>query len=516
MSCEYDRHVSYVHKPFFYLNRFVKLKPRTHRSDNIGQLLLQEHLVVKDYAVADPNLPAVFLDFQKYSYEPVYSLNRVDNQSLEWIVVVMTEMFSSALVEEDLSPWPLQQALDAMNGNTSPGYPWNLSFKTKDEWRKSRLDFRAILTEYLRTSVCFWNVSFKEEVRPLAKLEQNRARSFMSGPVEENLACLIFFGSLLNVVVENWRLLPITYGINMRARGWDFLIRRFKLRKAWAIDFSRFDGSLSPILFWIVYLILIRLIPDGKTPYGCTVHQAILSILKSHVASPCVFPDGFVCWKYTGNPSGSGLTIFVNSMIQLILVLLYLHVVHGVTSFEEVESFEKQAHGDDGRYGANYEDLGKLDFNDMNCFWQGQGLTIQVTTDNEEPVPVQELAFLSHVSVNYDGIWVPAPAEPEKLIASAELRVDNNTPDDWDPDAYELARLAQIANELVFCGELFDAMQRVVLRFIEDRERQRPTLRHNISWINAQKHIKRKRDIVASYTSDLPLRYEASPDALEH
>jgi len=497
--------VSEVHKPIGYVLKFAKLRPRTVPSQRIGRLLRDEHLRAVGYAMADPNLAAVFQDFQKYSYSPVEEVN-LPRTAVQWVIGTIVDMLSPALVGADLSPWSVPYAMEHMAKNTSPGHPWTSAFKDKRAWCNAGLDYDAILTFLFATKLCFWNVSFKEEIRPLEKLKANKARSFMSGPVEENLACLVIFGALLSQIVDDWRTLPITYGINPRRRGWDFLVRRFRGKRCFAIDFSRFDGSLVRFLFWVTCEILKKLVPDGPTPWGCSVHEAITSIILMQVSGPCVFSNGMVVQKENGNPSGSGLTIFVNCVIQLILVLLYLHICHQVDELD-LEQFELQVHGDDGRHGASEDFIGCLNFDDMNAFYRSIGWPVEVTSDFTDAKPPEDLVFLSHKTVSWNNVFVPVPEDPLKLIASAELRNADALPEDVDEDAYLLARLVQITNELVFCEE-FDAMERVCLRFIREVEAERPSIKNDVSWAAAKRHIKQKHVLVSSYVDLDPLVLE--------
>lgn len=488
--------VSDVHRPFQYLPKFTVLKPHTVTDHDIARLLIIYGLDASDWAMARPNLKAVWQDFAKYSYDSDIKHGFSDDD-LAWVVQYCANELAPALVGvDDWSPIPLHEAMAKMNGATSPGYPWNVRWHTKDGWRKAPIDHDAILREFLETKTCFWNVSFKEEVRPFQKLTENKARSFMSGPAEENVAGIMFLGKLLDAVVDSWRTIPITYGINQRARGWHVLLSRFFGLSVQAIDFSKFDGSLARFFFWLAYLVICELVPNILTDYGY-LHDCIAAVIEAQILSPCVFSNGLIAWKKTGNPSGSSLTIFINSLIHMIVIALYLRVRHRLDE-EEMKRVKMACHGDDGVHGTDRDLVGVLDFNDMNAFYANRGFTLVITTDNPEPVSVEHVVFLSQRSVKWGDIWVPVPEEPLKLIASAELRNDENVPDGWDKYAYHLARLIQITNQLVFT-EYFDSMFAVVREYIALHELRDKSLINDISWNVAKRHMKPKHMLIASY-----------------
>lgn len=491
--------LSDIHVPFFEVPKFTRLHSHVVADHDIAALLKEEHIACGDWAMAQPNLAAVLQDFAKFSHSDPSCVG-VPPDVLDWAVNETLRFFQPVVAGKDLSPQRLDHAMGRMNMATSPGWPWNAKYKTKREWTKAKIDHSAIVKHYLRTRTCFWNVSHKEEIRPLQKLKENKSRSFMSGPAEENVACIMYFGKLLEATVDGWRLNPMIYGMNPRARGWQLLLEQFGDFKAIGIDFSKFDGSLMAWLFWLVYRVCVALIPNvSPGPGWPPAHEAILSIISSQLFGPCVFPHGVLCYKYTGNPSGSGLTIFVNSVIHLLLVLIYLKSKHNVTSEDIQKSFHFNIVGDDGRHGADDAHIHMLDFEDMNRFYAHLGATIEIKPDNEVPLPPHELVFLSQSTVTYQDTWVPTPESPEKLIASAELRNDETVPENWHVKAYHLARLIQITNQLVF-SEYWDAMNRIVEEYIVIQTSKNPGIVADLSWQHALAHRATKDHIAASFT----------------
>lgn len=492
------RFVSDVHAPFFHLPKFTRLFPHVVSDPEVAALFREEHIVCDDWAMALPNLAAILQDFSKYSHDEP-DIVGVAAEDISWVVEAVVDYLSPACVGKDLTPEPLARAMLRMHMATSPGWPWNIKYRTKRAWVDAKIDHAAICKHYLETKCCFWNVSHKEEIRSLEKLLDNKSRSFMSGPAEENSSCLSYFGPLLRAVVDGWRLTPIIYGMNPRKRGWQLLLEQFGDFLAYGIDFSKFDGSLPRWMFWIVYRICCALVPDvAPEPGWPTAHVAMAAILISQLCSPCVFPTGLVGFKYVGNPSGSGLTIFVNSVIHLVLLLLYLRVVYKLDLDEIRESFHFNCLGDDGRHGADDSHIGQLNFTDMQAFFRGLGCTLEIKPENERPLPPEELVFCSQITVEYHETWVPTPEDPEKLLASAELRNDVQPPEGWHVKAYHLARLIQITNQLVF-SEYWEPMNRVIDKYILLQLERLPELASDVSWAHALRHRKPKDLIVRSY-----------------
>lgn len=499
MYPESVKRLSDVLQPFCHV-KCSQLRARAQTDPDLTALVHEYKLDASQFAMAYPNMNAIYEDLYKYSYA---STTEIPSEDEDWVVEVVTEMCAPVLGDR-FSPETFAEAVGYVNRDTSPGFPENLKYASKGEWLDDKsLDHEMIAKRYAATGVCTGNCSFKEEVRPLEKLEQEKARSFISGNIVENIVWLMYCGPLFRAIAENWRHLPVTYGLSELHRGWHFLLERLRSWLGFKTDMKQCDGSLDYAIQRVVGRIFKVFVKDeSPAPGWPKAHEMIDRLIKSNCRMWIKLPTGIIFLKKHGNSSGCGATIQINSFAQLVIVLLFLRS-RGLTKDEILKNFEFQCHGDDGRFAAKGEYVKFLDFGALNNYWKARGKNFRFEVENESPERLEFLPWLSRLTRWFEDTFVPYPKDPAKLLASAVLR--NRVPKGVEPHAYVMSRWWQLTNQLVFVPDSnpvnFDSMTAIGNEYSQLCEKRMPELKNNQDWVNAHKHRKPRWWLCGQHTS---------------
>lgn len=480
-------------RPFLFVHGH-DLKTKMVDDPDLTAVVYSSGLDASSFAMAFPNMEAIYQDLFKYSYTSVPPISR---ELEDFAVDVIIQMLQSALPEQQFKPDTFHEAASYVNRDTSCGYPENMKYANKGAWLDDdAIDHESIAKRYANTGVCIGQCSFKEEVRPLEKLEQEKARSFVSGNIVENICWLVYAGPFFRALASNWRDSPITYGISELHRGWHFLLERIGKWLGFKTDMKQCDGSLDLYLQKLVARVWKFFIADESPGPGWPkAHEAIDRMTESNCKMWMRLPTGVIFLKKQGNGSGGGATIQFNSCGQLAIVIMWLRN-QGMSKNDILRHFEFQCHGDDGRFAASPEYLTNLDFQSMNAWWKSLGRLYQFEVEGEGPSDLSTLPWLSRNTTVFQGTYVPYPKEPAKLLASAVLR--NRLPEKVHPKAYVRARWWQLTNQLVFVPTNYSPINHeTMVRLGEQYEKvcvtKDPTLINNIEWRNAGKNRKNKR-----------------------
>lgn len=471
------------------------LKSKLTDDPELTAVVNESGLDASQFAMAFPNLEAVYQDLYKYSYSEVPA---IPSELEDFAFEVMVELFQKAMPGQDFRPDSFHEALGYVNRETSPGFPENMKYKNKAAWLDDNsIDHESIVKRYATTGVCVGQCSFKEEVRPLEKLEQEKARSFVSGNIVENICWLIYAGPFFRAMAASWRDSPVTYGISELHRGWHYLLERIGKWLGFKTDMKQCDGTLDLFLQRLVARVWKFFIADESPGPGWPkAHEAIDRMTEANCKMWMRLPTGVLFLKKQGNGSGGGATIQFNSCGQLAIVIMWLKQ-QGLTKEEILSQFEFQCHGDDGRFAASPEYLKYLDFPKMNAWWKSLGRLYHYEVEGgPAPSDLSRLPWLSRMTTVVGGTYVPHPKEPAKLLASAVLR--NRIPDDVHPKAYVRSRWWQLTNQMVnvpqeYSPINFDKMVELGEQYEKVCLEKDKTLVNNVSWRVAGHNRKMKR-----------------------
>lgn len=496
--------------PFVYTTA-TPLKARTRTDQDLFALVSEFKLDCSKFAMANPNEDAIYEDLGKYGYvdTPAFSLDErsyLRQCTLEFVAPAFPEKFK---------PDSFAMALNHVNRGSSPGFPENMRYTTKADWLDDNsIDHEAIVLRYINSGVATGLCSFKEEVRPLEKLEDDKARSFISGNIAENIAWLVYCGPFFRALSSKWRQTPITYGMSELHRGWNFQMERSRGMKGKVTDMKQQDGSLDTEMQFLVADDFKLFIEDVSPGHGWPkAHEAIDKLISANCVQWVRMVNGVIFLKKQGNSSGNGATIQINSFSKLKVFFLWCYE-QGLSIEQIKQKFVFYCHGDDGGFFAEGNWLKYLDFEKMNSYWTARGKLYRFEAENDVPQPAYDLSWLSRKSIRFADTWVPVPEEPGKLITSAILR--NRPPKGADWRCYVIARFWQLAANCVFCSGQwsYDQLTKIGNRYVSKHVERDPSLKNNPEWVNANRHFKARWQLELAHTSTEKVWINKGPSKL--
>lgn len=256
--------------------------------------------------------------------------------------------------EEAIQGVPGEEYLPSMNRQTSPGYPYVLKRKGKGktQWLgkegdllvnnlELKTDVETLLdhaSQGLRDPIVF-TALFKDERRPIRKVDEGKTRIFAGGPMHFTIAIRMFFlgfcAAFMKQRIRNGSLV----GSDVHSYDWTRFVKYLNEvsdvnePNFLAGDHSNFDGSLILQLLWVVYRIIERLY---KRENNLTTY-----VLWSSICN-CVLLFKTLLFMLThSQPSGNPLTTVINTIYGRLLffytLLLLLRDIIEKGDDEQVE-----------------------------------------------------------------------------------------------------------------------------------------------------------------------------------
>lgn len=234
--------------------------------------------------------------------------------------------------EEAIQGIPGEEYLPSMNRQTSPGYPYVLKRKGmgKTQWlgkdgdllvdnEELKTDVENLLchaSQGIRDPVVF-TALFKDERRPIKKVDEGTTRIFAGGPMHFTVAIRMFFlgfcAAFMKQRIRNGSLV----GSDVHSYDWTRFVKYLNEvsdvnePNFLAGDHSNFDGSLILQMLWVVYRIIERL-------YGRT-NNLTTYVLWSSICN-CVLLFKTLLFMLThSQPSGNPLTTIINTIYGRLL-----------------------------------------------------------------------------------------------------------------------------------------------------------------------------------------------------
>lgn len=213
----------------------------------------------------------------------------------------------------------------SLNRTTSPGYPYNLTNKSKGKsaWLGSGMEFDLTNLE-LRGDVeslldmakrgirgdAISMATLKDEKRPLSKVLAGKTRVFEACPQHLVIAMRQYFGSFVGWITEKRIDNGIAIGINPYSLEWTKLATKLlsKGDNMVAGDFSNFDGSLSYQVLSAICDHICKWYDDGEE------NVLIRHCLWEHICSADVIVNDEVIRQTHSQPSGNPMTAVINSI----------------------------------------------------------------------------------------------------------------------------------------------------------------------------------------------------------
>lgn len=219
---------------------------------------------------------------------------------------------------------PMDFVIREMNKQTSPGYPWNLSYATKTEFLNDEKMSQVLGDYHTVISSCYpcgvepiWTCSVKgSELRPVEKILDNKLRTFTAAPFEHsasgNMLCLDMNSRFYRSSNRTWSFV----GQSKFRGGWDRLGQGMcRFPNKYSLDGKEFDSSLFADALWDQCRLRFSFLrPQDRTQENW---NALRNIYAAIIYAVCVLDLGDLIRKFTGNPSGCINTIVDNTMILI-------------------------------------------------------------------------------------------------------------------------------------------------------------------------------------------------------
>lgn len=280
----------------------------------------------------------------------------VEGTHLSWSVLDYKNGFMHTLVqfpelmrsirpltrEETVNGKIATRFIDKMVSGTSIGYPLtgpkeNYQHEVvspEDERRQDCVDFEEYIwdefeymeQEYVEGRRCYpvFKACLKDEPTPLDK---DKVRVFQAAPVSLQLLVRKYFLP----VVRAMSMLPLAsecaVGVNAHSREWEQLssrITQYGSERILAGDYSKYDLRMPSQLVLAAFSVIVDIAAK------CGYSARDLSVMKgvaTDIAYPVMAYNGDLISLYASNPSGHNLTVYINCIVNsLLLRCAYYHV----------------------------------------------------------------------------------------------------------------------------------------------------------------------------------------------
>jgi hypothetical protein len=244
-----------------------------------------------------------------------------------------------------------------------------------------------------------WNGSLKAELRPLEKVEQDKTRVFTAAPITTLVGAKAYVDDFNKQFYATHLHAPHTVGINKFQRGWE-RVHRYLDEPGWlhgSGDGSRFDASIDPFLFDVIYSIRCHFMaPECKEE----AEAALSHMYREFVFTPVHTIAGNIIMKKLGNNSGQPSTVVDNTLV-LILSFLYAYISKtGDTTCSQLhERMRFVCNGDDNKFSISREfehEFGGDFSNEIGDL--GLSYEFDILTDNIMENPYMSLTMVQHPS----------------------------------------------------------------------------------------------------------------------
>lgn len=310
----------------------------------------EEHPIPFEYSISQMDIEMLQNDFSKFRKVRFWN---PDATKWSWACRKMHSDYSRFL---RTTPMSFEEAVDAAEKNTSPGYPWNLYFKTKGDVLADDdcyLFIRTAINSIMEGDFSFalWNQTSPKlhEMRPRTKLigPTPKVRTFMCCDIIFYLIGIMLYknqnDSLLDAAfTTNWS----AVGIKEEYGGWHLLSQILCGDQTdpnfHAFDVEAMEASVSIPVFGSIYEMRnsFFIYPNGEFSRWRNLQQFYLRSLQFPYV---IDPLGILLMMFGGNISGQLNTLNDNGF-ALEFWLKYSAAMH-CNTYEEFSSFWNSIRG---------------------------------------------------------------------------------------------------------------------------------------------------------------------------
>jgi hypothetical protein len=327
-------------------------------------------------------------------------------------------------------------AIDWLERQTSPGYPWTLRYLTKDkivdsQWFKpwyqrwesaliEQKDCRTMLFDFL------FKAFIKDEPKKREDVEKHNPRTILASPIQGSVLSNRLFADMNNklTLAGSYLSVPCFVGVKKFNRMWHelFLYLNVFPNKAHG-DCTRFDGTVSPNSFMSIANFRASCLNNEN--YKSLIYWYYDQMCNSVIVGSC----GDLFRKFMGQPSGQGNTLHDNSLIHTLYWFYHWCtkvVVSDPIKFQSTwESFQKfvrlMVMGDDVVWSYSNEVKALMSPEAVTATF----LELKVYLKAEYAPRYEDLEFCSMHWVIDGGIFVPL-MKREKMVASLLIKSNMN------------------------------------------------------------------------------------------
>lgn len=260
--------------------------------------------------------------------------------------------------------------IDAINKNTSMGFPWNTTKKKyleecPTEIHPDGVDFgpevwdevRAIEAKYAQSERAYpiFAMHDKDEAVTLAKIDAKKTRLFAGAPVPWSLVVRKHLLSFVRLVQKNKFVFEAAPGVCAQSKSWTEIYAYLTQHGEDQIvggDYGKFDKRMLALLMLAAFRIIIRIhLEAGFTPEEM---KPIFGIAID-TSFPLCNLSGLLIEFIGTNPSGHPLTVILNSLVNSI----YMRYAYAMLNPDEKKCWSfKQfvallTYGDDNGMGVS-------------------------------------------------------------------------------------------------------------------------------------------------------------------
>lgn len=284
------------------------------------QFMGVSHIDVKPASIVD--LEQVRQAFENFDVKHSVRVNLNDPYIDEGIKFAY-KCFGGLNFDEDLSVIDLEVVEKYIKQDTSAGLT-EFGVKKRDAIAKAIERAKGIIEGTIVPEPCLTGIrtQMKDDGKHYENFEQvklkykGKTRLVWMYPTEMTLIEAMFAVALIDRFKKTKT--PMAIGLKkgtIGARVWNEVLRG--RRKAYAIDYSKYDSTISADLIRVAFRIL-------KTNFGEMTEwqeKAWSQVVRYFIHTPIVFLDGFIYrGKQHGVPSGSFFTQLIDSVVNVILL----------------------------------------------------------------------------------------------------------------------------------------------------------------------------------------------------
>jgi len=412
------------------------------------------------YRNANPTLKAAYRGIKKYDREIIATFTPAEeNVLLDWLDREFGKSMQTAGLTDLLDT-------DGMDLTTSPGFPWNVSYGTKRELVDSKhweeVKERASNFGNLPTPRFVWTSSLKEEARSIQKLVQHNIRQFSGAPMEALLVGRHLFLQQNEQFYEEHLTTSSAVGMSLYNGGWNRAFTKLaRFDRGFALDETEWDASLPPSFLKLVCKLRQRWL---RRSVSVDQLKHVLDwsdqFYDEVINSTYVLPGGELIRKHIGNPSGSPNTVVDNTIALCALLMLTFIRKTGGNYVDWTEQVSALLYGDDNTFSVHEDIINKFNGLAVQEVAATLGITVKGDEQSLQPLPVQNLDFLSFGFQKHGNYVLPRYLKPEKLLASLAFRDLRGSP------ALKLQR-ALAMRELLYGTAHFDEVSRYIQQLMK-------------------------------------------------